>query len=103
VVGPPPITCSCTMRLRGGSTDTYQDCPGSSFVPVRPRFSSSRDVLKRSEETMEAGTIFVLCLGAAFLLFVVYLAILSRRATSQSSTSQSSKINDDTHSKETKG
>jgi hypothetical protein len=29
---------------------------------------------------MNAGTIFVLCLGAAFVSFVVYMAILSRRA-----------------------
>lgn len=28
---------------------------------------------------MNAGTIFVLCLAAGFLLFVVYLAVLSKR------------------------
>jgi hypothetical protein len=30
---------------------------------------------------MNPGTIFVLCLGVAFLFFVVYMAILSRRAS----------------------
>ena len=29
---------------------------------------------------MKAGTIFVLCLAAAFFSFVIYLAILSRRS-----------------------
>jgi hypothetical protein len=28
---------------------------------------------------MNAGTIFVLCLAAGFIAFVVYLAVLSRR------------------------
>ena len=28
---------------------------------------------------MKAGTIFVLCLAAGFVIFVAYLAILSRR------------------------
>ena len=32
-----------------------------------------------TEETMNAGTIFVLCLAAGFLIFVIYLAVLSRR------------------------
>jgi hypothetical protein len=34
---------------------------------------------KRSEEMMDAATIFVLCLAAGFVIFVVYLAIASRR------------------------
>jgi hypothetical protein len=38
---------------------------------------------------MKAGTIFVLCLGVAFVTFVVYLAILSRRGTSQSTETDS--------------
>lgn len=29
---------------------------------------------------MDAGTIFVLCLAAGFVIFVTYLAILSRRS-----------------------
>jgi hypothetical protein len=33
-----------------------------------------------TEGTMNAGTIFVLCLAAGFVIFVAYLAILSRRS-----------------------
>ena len=32
---------------------------------------------------MEAGMIFVLCLGAGFLVVVVYLAVLSRRSQNE--------------------
>ncbi len=31
------------------------------------------------EKTMKAGTIFVLCLAVGIVIFVAYLAILSRR------------------------
>jgi hypothetical protein len=81
------------VRRCSAVKDFRRDSESTSITPLGDPFAAKTSKYGRS--SMRAGTIFVLCLAAAFGFFVVYLAVLSRREErKQKASDETSSISD---------